>query len=59
MEKPKRKKNQGLLVILGLIAIFFLILLALFALLSINRSMQAKKNFNSPPAGADPRPAQP
>ena len=49
MEKPKRKNLNALWIILGLIAIFFLILLALFALLSINRSMQARKNFNSRP----------
>ena len=49
MEKPKRKSSNALWIILGLIAIFFLVLLALFALLWINRSMQAKKNFNSRP----------
>ena len=32
-----------------MIAFFFLVLLALFALLSINRSMKAKKDFNSRP----------
>ena len=49
MEKPKRKSLNALWIILGLISIFFLILLALFALLWVNRSMQAKKNFNSRP----------
>ena len=49
MEKPKRKNLNALWIILGLIVIFFLVLLALFALLSINRSMQARKNFNSRP----------
>ena len=49
MEKPKRKNFHVVWIILGLTAIIFLILLALFALLSINRGMQAKKDFNSRP----------
>ena len=49
MEKPKRKSSNVLWIILGLIAFFFLVLLALFALLWINRSIQSKKNFNSRP----------
>ena len=49
MEKPKRKNSRVLWIILGLIAIFFLMLLALFALISVNRNIQSEKNFNSRP----------
>jgi len=49
MEKPKRKSSHVLWIIFGLMAIFFLILLALFALLSVNLSIQSKKDFNSRP----------
>ena len=49
MEKPKRKSNHVLWIILGLIAFFLLIMLALFVLLVVNRSIQSNKDFNSRP----------